>query len=261
MAQQATSTEPLLIHVKEQLAVRGEPSWGETILDDGRNELALICDKPGDSNDAHLHPDYDEWWVVFQGEIIWEIGDYPPVHAKEGDVVVCPAGKRHHIKTVGTEPSLRLAVSKHGSNHDVRGDRSSELEPLPRQELPPNLLVTKPDEMLAHFGEPRWGHDIVENQINRAMLISHAPGMANEAHWHPDFDEWWAVLKGEITWEVGIDRPKIHARAGDIVFVPKGMRHHISTQGDETSLRLAVMTHDAPHIYTDGDEGAPPPRA
>ena len=85
--------------------------------------------------------------------------------------------------------------------------------------------------------------------------------MSNNAHWHPDFNEWWTILKGELTWKVGENRPLIEVREGDIVFVPEGMRHHISTVGDETSLRLAVTNTEGVHIYTDDDEAAPPPIA
>ena len=155
---------------------------------------------------------------------------------------------------------LRVAVSKHGSNHDVKGDRASELKPFPDQELPPNLLHTDLARVQAHYGQPDWFQDIVSSDLNRAVLICHGPGMTNEAHWHPAFDEWWPVLKGEVTWEVGSNRPPIHAREGDVVFVPKGMRHLITTVGAGASLRLAVMAPEAVHVYTDDDESAPPPR-
>ena len=260
MDKKRTDSEPQLIRASEVATRHGEPPWFERLLDDGRNWVTLICDKPGDSNDPHVHPDFSEWWIVMQGELVWEIGDYPPVHAKKGDIVISPPGQRHLISTVGHEPSLRVAVSKHGSNHDVKGDRASELKPFPDQELPPNLLHTDLARVQAHYGQPDWFQDIVSNDLNRAVLICHGPGMTNEAHWHPAFDEWWPVLKGEVTWEVGSNRPPIHAREGDVVFVPKGMRHLITTVGAGASLRLAVMAPEAVHVYTDDDESAPPPR-
>ncbi len=102
---------------------------------------------------------------------------------------------------------------------------------------------------------------MVADDLTRANLICHGPGMSNNAHWHPDFDEWWTILKGELTWKIGDDRPLYHVGLGDIIFVPKGMRHHISCVGDESSLRLAVTTPEALHIYTDDDASAHPPRA
>ena len=85
--------------------------------------------------------------------------------------------------------------------------------------------------------------------------------MSNNGHWHPDFEEWWAVLKGRLTWEVGQGRPLMQVEEGDLVFVPKGMRHFITSVGDETTLRLAVTIPAPTHIFTDDDEAAPPPRS
>ena len=105
-----------------------------------------------------------------------------------------------------------------------------------------------------------WTEPVVLDDRNKAGFIHYRPGMESNPHWHPGFDEWWIVLKGELVWQVGSDRPPIEARQGDIVFVPGGMRHGITSIGDETSVRLAVTPPDAPHIYTDEDASAPPPR-
>ena len=260
MEQHTVPTEPLHVRVGDVTSRRGKPPWSEMLLADGRNLAVLICNEPGQTNDAHVHPDFNEWWIVLKGELVWEIGDYEPVRAGKGDVVFCPAGLRHHIRTEGDESSLRLGITKPGSSHDDKGHRGTEILPLPDRKLPPNLLHTGAGAIQAHFGAPPWSEPIVADDRNRGNLICHGPGMTNNAHWHPDFDEWWAVLKGELTWDVGSGRPLIHARDGDIVFVPKGMRHHISTVGTGLSWRLAVTTPDAPHIYTDDDESAPPPR-
>jgi quercetin dioxygenase-like cupin family protein len=261
MTQHGTvSTEPRHIRVSEIVERHGEPPWSEWLFTDGRNSVSLICDAPGLENDAHLHPDFNEWWIVLQGEFIWEIGDYPPLRARAGDVVICPRKLRHSIKTVGTETSLRLAVSKRGSNHDNKGERSNILKPAPPdQSEPPNLLLSSREALLERSGEPPWSTRLLDDDRNIATLIAHGPGMSNNAHWHPDFNEWWTILKGELTWKVGENRPLIEVREGDIVFVPEGMRHQISTVSDETSLRLAVTNKESTHIYTDDDEAAPPP--
>ena len=260
MTQQPTvSTEPQLIRISEVVARHGEPPWSEWLFNDGRNDVVLTCDAPGLENDPHLHPDFNENWIVFQGELIWEIGDYPQVRARAGDMVICPRGLRHSIKTVGTEPSLRLAISKPGSNHDSKGERSNILKPAPDQSEPPNLLVSRREAMLESFGEPPWSTKLLADDRNIATLIAHGPGMSNNAHWHPDFNEWWTILKGDLTWKVGENRPLIEVTEGDIVFVPEGMRHHISTVGDQTSVRLAVTNAEGVHVYTDDDASAPPP--
>ena len=93
MTQQATvSTEPQHIRISDIVARHGEPPWHEALFTDGRNNVGLICDAPGLENDAHLHPDFNEWWIVLQGEVVWEIGDYPQVTARTGDVVILNTG-------------------------------------------------------------------------------------------------------------------------------------------------------------------------
>lgn len=255
------STEPVHIKTGEIISSHGEDApWYEQVLNDGRNVVGLIGDKPGGSNDAHYHPDFSEVWIVLKGELEFEIGDYPPIRAQKGDVVMSPAGTRHLIKTVGDETSVRLHISKIGSNHDHKNERASQTVSFPDQTAPPNLLRTTLDAMFEQYGEPPWSDSIIADDLNRANLICHGPGMSNNAHWHPDFDEWWTILKGQLTWKIGEDRPLYYVNEGDIIFVPRGMRHHITTVGDETSLRLAITTPEALHIYTDDDNAAHPPR-
>ena len=115
------STEPLHIRISDVIARHGEPPWAERLLSDGRNDAVLICNSPGQENDPHIHPDFVEWWIVLAGEMIWEIGDYPPVRATKGDVVMAPKKQRHAIRTVGTENSLRLGITSPASNHDTTG--------------------------------------------------------------------------------------------------------------------------------------------
>ena len=253
------ATEPTHIRIADVVARNGEPPWAEKLLSDGRNDAVLICNAPGQVSEAHIHPDFVEWWVVLAGEMIWEVGDYPPIHARKGDVMMAPKRQRHQIRTVGSENSLRLGVTHPDGNHDTKGPRSNIIKPFPAREGPPNMLRTSLDYMLDKFGPPPWATSILLDERNSANLICHAPGMTNNAHWHPDFNEWWTILGGELTWNVGEGRPPIHAREGDIVFVPEGMRHHIASTGDGVSFRLAVTTPDQPHIYTDDDASAPPP--
>ena len=255
----AVSAEPIHIRISDVVARHGEPPWAEKLLSDGRNDAVLICNAPGQQNEPHIHPDFVEWWIVLAGEMIWEIGDYPPIRASKGDVVMAPKRQRHAIRTIGDEVSLRLGITSPTSDHSATGSRSNIIKPFPGDDGPPNMLHTTLDQMLARLGEPPWATSILLDDRNSANLICHGPGMTNNAHWHPDFNEWWTILRGDLTWRVGEDRPIIEAGEGDIVYVPEGMRHFISSVGDDISFRLAVTTPDQPHIYTDDDDAAPPP--
>ena len=77
----------------------------------------LICQTSAVTTDNHVH-DYDEWWLVLEGEIHWVIeGRAEPVRATAGDFIFVPALTFHHILPQGDTPSIRLAISMPGHPH------------------------------------------------------------------------------------------------------------------------------------------------
>ena len=92
----------------------------ESLLADDINSAGLKYANPGEeggSVDDHIHHDFIEWWVVLQGELDFDMGDYPRFRAEKGDIVISPLGTRHLIIAAGDGPSLRLIVGKPGSSH------------------------------------------------------------------------------------------------------------------------------------------------
>lgn len=103
--------------LNEIVASKGAPPWSVRIALSEHVTGTLICQAPGHANDRHYHLE-DEWWVIVQGEIDWEIkGRDAPVEAKTGDFVFVPKDHFHLIKPKGSEPTLRLAISKTGEPH------------------------------------------------------------------------------------------------------------------------------------------------
>ena len=101
----------------EIVASKGAPPWSVRIALSDHVMGTLICQAPGHVNDLHYHLE-DEWWVILQGEIDWELeGRDAAVEAKKGDFVFVPKDHFHHIKPKGSEPTLRLAISKTGEPH------------------------------------------------------------------------------------------------------------------------------------------------
>jgi len=244
----------------DALARHKEQRWAETLIVDGRNRAALICAPEGTPGDPHLHPDFNEWWVILGGETTYQIGEYEPFVAKDGDIVVAPVGHRHDIVPSKGQRCLRLVVGPPWSNHDLKGVAPSRLVPVHRGLKPPNLLHTPLDWMFERHGRQKaWAEEVILDQRNRANMIYQLPGEANRPHWHQDFDEWWVILKGELTWTIG-SKPPVTARKGDIVFAEAGYRHAIATVGNEPSIRLAVTIPGVRHVFTEGDRSAPPPK-
>ena len=256
-------TEPLHIETLKIAGRKGDPPWIEELLVDERSSLAIKADVPGGqggSVDDHIHYDFVEWGIVLEGELTFEIGDYPPLTAQKHDIVTSPLGTRHLITSGGTGRSQRLIVGYPGSDHNDTKPRGTETLPFPDEKAPPNLIHTKVDEMMARMGEPPWSQVVVGNEHVNGTLICHGPGMANNPHWHEGINEWWLLLKGEVSYHYSKSREPFHMREGDVVFMPEGYRHELTTISDGPSLRLALGTPDEHTVYTDDDEDAPPPR-
>ena len=86
--------------------------------------------------------------------------------------------------------------------------------------------------------------------------IRESPGTTSRPHGHQDFDEWWYIAQGELSFAVGEKSVKIQACEGDIVFVSRGFRHSITTANSDDSLRLPVTAVRGTHICMDSDDFA-----
>jgi mannose-6-phosphate isomerase-like protein (cupin superfamily) len=103
--------------IEEIKQAKGAPPWVEKIVVNDQVVGTLICQPPGHATDRHYHL-VDEWWVVVEGEIDWEIeGHAEPVRARAGDLVFAPARHFHHICPTGQTPSIRLAITPAGEFH------------------------------------------------------------------------------------------------------------------------------------------------
>ena len=115
----ASATSPNMLHtrVAEVVASMGRPPWSRRIIADERQLVTLIASPPGGGNRPHWHREFDEWWVVLTGRLEWELTGGVVLRATKDEIVWVPRGTVHHIKTVGTENSLRLAVAMPPATH------------------------------------------------------------------------------------------------------------------------------------------------
>ena len=131
---QATTTPkgllgPGTLHarIEEIKRAKGAAPWSEKVVVNEQIVGTLICQPPAHRTDRHYHL-VDEWWVVLEGEIDWEIeGHAQVIHARAGDLVFAPAHHDHHIRPTGDRPSIRLAITPPGEFH--RHDRPEHLAP------------------------------------------------------------------------------------------------------------------------------------
>jgi mannose-6-phosphate isomerase-like protein (cupin superfamily) len=109
--------EKLHARIEEIKRAKGQAPWYEKLVVNDQIVGTLICQPPGHKTDRHYHLT-DEWWVVLEGEIDWEIEGHPePIRARAGDFVFAPARHFHHIRPTGTTPSIRLAITPPGEFH------------------------------------------------------------------------------------------------------------------------------------------------
>ncbi|MDP6503304.1 MAG: cupin domain-containing protein [Planctomycetota bacterium] len=97
---------------------KGPPPWSHSVVLADHVGGTVIYQNSGQVNDRHCH-DYDEWWVVLEGEIDWIIEgrEDRPVNAKAGDFVFVPSQTFHHIFPKGDGPSIRLGIALPGHGH------------------------------------------------------------------------------------------------------------------------------------------------
>jgi quercetin dioxygenase-like cupin family protein len=111
------NAENLRVRLEEVKGRHDAPPWSERLAVTDHVVGTLICQAPGHPNDRHYHV-RDEWWIVLEGRIDWEIeGEPERVQAQPGDFIFVPSGRFHHIHVVGDRPAIRLAISFPGEPH------------------------------------------------------------------------------------------------------------------------------------------------
>lgn len=119
--------DTLHARLEEIKRAKGAAPWVEKLVVNDQVVGTLICQPPGHPTDRHYHL-VDEWWVVLEGEIEWEIeGATAPVRARAGDFVFAPARHYHHIRPTGSGQTIRLAITPAGEFH--RHDRPADEAP------------------------------------------------------------------------------------------------------------------------------------
>ena len=115
-----------------------------------------------------------------------------------------------------------------------------------------NKQVASVPEIILHYGtKTSWSHTLVNSKSNSATLICQMPGEGNRRHFHPDWDEWWYIIKGEWIWE--IDGYEKIIQEGQVIFIERNKVHKITARGEIASIRLAVSRYDVAHVYTEND--------
>ena len=71
---------------------------------------------PGEGNRRHHHRDWDEWWLIVEGQWEYEIDGERRV-VKQGDLVFIARDRIHKVTAIGDSRAIRMAVSRDGVAH------------------------------------------------------------------------------------------------------------------------------------------------
>ena len=101
----------------------GRNSWSDLAIRKNRAHANIICGQVANTkrdprDRGHYHTDFDEIWIVLQGQQRWTIEGLDPFVASEGDIVYAPATRWHLPEAAGEGQSCRLAITPYpAGNH------------------------------------------------------------------------------------------------------------------------------------------------
>jgi quercetin dioxygenase-like cupin family protein len=261
---------------------------------DGWLGLVEATVPPGGGPIAHVHTRANEAFYVLAGEVELLDGDRTFI-ARTGDFAFIPRGIRHRFKNTGVRDVLLLFLFTPGG--DELGvqflDEPTPGEPPPAWEperfARPELLeffveagmqfltdetaagddpryttrgavhVPAGEGVTTWFSGDTYTIKASAESTNGALGVVEASvpaGGGPVAHAHGRTDEAFYVLSGEV--EVLDGGRTFMARAGDFVFIPRGIRHRFKNRGAHSARLLFLFTPAGEErVFRYGDEPQP----
>jgi mannose-6-phosphate isomerase-like protein (cupin superfamily) len=97
-----------------------------------------------------------------------------------------------------------------------------------------------------------WFEVLQTSDRSQTAMMTLAPGdsTGTKAEAHKSSEQVLLVLEGELTGQVGDDRPKL--RKGDVIIIPAGVKHRFTNRADKPAVTFNVY---APPAYPPGSKG------
>ena len=90
---------------------KGQSSWRETAVKDGESQADYVSMAPGTKVSPRLHPATPTLFVVFEGEMRWQIEKQEAFTAKRGSMVHVPSWTIFSYEAVGAAPAIFIEVN------------------------------------------------------------------------------------------------------------------------------------------------------
>ncbi|MGC4032931.1 MAG: cupin domain-containing protein [Tepidisphaeraceae bacterium] len=259
--------------------------------------VAISQQHPGEGTPPHVHRNEDEMFYVLDGEVTFLFGD-KLIKATKGDFVYAPRNIVHCFKCTSATPSKMMllvtptAFMKFADSLAVPADDFAN-KPAVTPELIGKLMGLAPQfgiEMLLDHPLPttlidapgpikqQWvmGERVhsfaTADTTNGAFTICEihtAPAGGPPPHVHLEQDEIFFVVDGRHEFLLG-DRTEI-VSPGDVVVIPRGVRHRFSNLESTTGRLIDIHTPggferffdecgtDATNVHTPPAFTPPPP--
>jgi mannose-6-phosphate isomerase-like protein (cupin superfamily) len=91
-----------------------------------------------------------------------------------------------------------------------------------------------------------WFEVLQTSELSQTAMMTLAPGGSSgtTAEAHENSDQVLLLLEGELSGEVGDERPTL--RKGDVIIIPAGVKHHFTNRAGTPALTFNVY---APAAY------------
>jgi len=239
---------------------KGQASWHEVIVDDGRLAGEYVADAPGSKLPRRFHPDTREWFAIVEGEVRVEIEGQEPFTAARGSLVNIPRQTIYSLETIGTAPSLRFTLNVSGAKTVF----PREMEPP--QPPPPGTAwiesrINRTPGRYDEFNQPHLnihaeaaknekysgGRFVRDDKSEMLVLYGHEKNLppldpAYKGHFHAESAEFWLVFTGQIRYAFEGQAPFV-ASEGDVVYVPANTWHATRYTGPNPSCRLSITEY------------------
>ena len=240
---------------RSQARHKGEATWRELLVDDGRLTAEYVAAAPGTKVSRRFHPDTREWFAVVGGEMRVEIEGQAPIIATRGSLVNIPRQTIYAVETVGSRracgSSSTWRAPRRSSSRRRRAPPAAagrhRLDALDDQPQPGPLRRVQPAAPEHPRGGAKnekytGGRFVRDDKSEMLVLYGHEKNMppldpADKGHFHAESAEFWLVFTGQIRYAFEGQQPFI-ASEGDVVYVPANTWHATRFIGEEPSCRL-----------------------
>ena len=244
--------------LKEILAShQGQAAWDQPIVRDKDYDGDYVQMAPGTKTRPQFWADDRILFIVWSGQIRFNIQGQAPFVASKGFLVDIPYRAIYSMEVVGDQPSLHFQVSAAGRHPyfpATDGDTAPTAPGIAYTKVSYNLVadpytdknvptidfekdyVNNPNPPKQMRGFVADDHDAVN--IIRGMGVPTPPDN-NKGHFHIDHNEFWFIAEGKIDYLME-GQKLFTAEAGDVAYAPAGRWHRASFAPGQMDTRIAI---------------------